>query len=157
MRDQIFISYSHRDNGKDKNPWFEQLKIRLGPLERNGVITRYWSDQDIRTGEIWRKAIREAIEKAKVAILLINPEFFDSAFIANHELKPIYEAHKRGELRIIAIACGSSNYKQYDSYLADIQWANDPNKPLESLDPDRGERNQAWTNIIDQVIKAFKD
>jgi len=116
MRDQIFISYAH----EDKEKWYKELMKRLKPLERNHTI-KAWSDTDIKVSEMWRKAITEARDSAKVAILLITPDFFSSDFIARDELAPIIEAHKKGEVKIIAIACSSTNYDDYDEYLPEIQ------------------------------------
>lgn len=149
MRDQIFISYAHAD----KKEHLDELLKRLKPLERNNLIPKAWSDNDIKVSTKWKKAIEEALQRAKIAILLITPDFFGSDFIANNELKPIYEAHERGELKIIAIACSSTNYGDYDEYLASIQWANAPDAPLD-LAPSKGEFNKAWVQIISTIKEA---
>jgi hypothetical protein len=154
MRDQIFISYAHKDGENDKNRWLSELKMRLKPLERNGGITRVWSDSDIPPSSQWRTELNDALGRAKVAVLLVTPEFFSSDFIVGYELPIIYDAHRKGELQLIVISCRSTNYASYDEYLSNIQWANEPDKPLELLS--EGERGRVWVSIIDKITKAFK-
>lgn len=57
MRDQVFISYSHRDGR-----WLERLQIYLAPLERRGRIRR-WDDTFITPGQQWEREIGAALER----------------------------------------------------------------------------------------------
>src|SRR5262245_50873128 len=80
---QVFISYSHKDK-----EWLERLLIFLNPLERNGII-KCWADTKIDAGGKWKQEIKQAIESASAAILLISADFIASDFIATDELPPL--------------------------------------------------------------------
>ena len=49
MRDQVFISYSHRDAR-----WLERLQVYLAPLGRRGRIRR-WDDTLITPVQQWER------------------------------------------------------------------------------------------------------
>lgn len=141
QRDQVFISYSH----KDKNI-FDKLQTFLKPLVRDKKIS-VWNDIQIQPGDKWREEIEQAIASAKVAVLLVSPDFLASDFIAENELPSLLMASATRGLKIIWVAVSHSIYKE--TAIAQFQAANDPARPLDTLP--LAKRNKVFVNICERV------
>ncbi len=126
MRDQVFISYSHRDAR-----WLERLRVYLAPLERRGRIRR-WDDTRITPGQRWEREISTALERTRVAILLVSADFLASDFIARVELPRLLGACEDGGMLIIPVVLDHCNFERW-AELAQFQSINSPAQPLEAL------------------------
>jgi hypothetical protein len=144
MRDQVFVSYSHKDV-----KWLDRLKISLKPSIRAGRLV-VWDDQQITPSSIWREEIAKALASAKVALLLVSPDFLASDFIADNELSVLLEAARKEGVKILWVAVRHSNYQDTD--IERYQGINDPKRPLESLKP--ADVNKELVRIC-EVIKSF--
>lgn len=145
MRSSAFISYSHKDV-----KWLNRLNVMLTPLMRNGM--NVWSDQKIKPGALWVDEIRKALADAKVAILLVSPDFLASKFIHENELPPLLAEAELGGLLILWIPIHFSNYKltKFNNYQA--AW--DPSKPLANLS--QAKLNQALVSISETIAEAME-
>jgi|GEM_PF-3861807 len=142
---QVFISYSRKDK-----KWLDELKTHLAPSERRNKLL-VWDDTKMSVGSEWRQEIQRALTEARVAVLLVTPNFLKSDFIAKHELPPLLEAAKRNNVRILWVAISASRYKEteIEKYTA----ANDPSRPLDKLK--KSERNEVLVRICDQIEEAI--
>ncbi len=141
-RDQVFISYSHKDK-----QWLERFQTMLKPMIRKGLTV--WEDTQIRAGQRWHEEIQGALTRAKVAVLLVSPDFLASDFIDEHELPPLLNAAEKEGLTIIWIPVRHSLYEETE--IEQYQAAHDPNEPLVGLDP--AEQDRALVKIC-KAIKA---
>src|SRR2546430_17081777 len=79
-RTRVFISYSHADRR-----FLDRLHVFLKGLEHQGRVD-WWDDTRLTPGSDWREKIREAIDTARVAVLLVSADFFASDFIGGGEV-----------------------------------------------------------------------
>lgn len=142
-RDQVFISYSHLD--KD---WLDKLQATLKPLLRKQTID-VWADTRIKAGAQWKDEIKQALARAKVAVLLVSRNFLASDFIADEEIPPILSAAKHDGLTVIWVPVGACLYDETD--IAAYQAAIDPGKPL------NGMKDADQDAALVTIAKAIRD
>jgi O-acetyl-ADP-ribose deacetylase (regulator of RNase III) len=143
-RNQVFISYSHKN--KD---WLDRLQTMLTPLVRKNALG-IWDDQQIEAGSKWRDEITKALSSAKVAVLLVSPEFLGSDFIYKHELPPLLAAAQHKGLVVLWVCLSACLYQETE--IEAYQAAHDVGKPLDSLAPH--EQNAALVRICQEIKKA---
>jgi internalin A len=139
---KIFVSYSHADS-----EWLTKLQTHLKPLTRNQTID-LWDDTRIRPGDEWQTEIETALAAAKIAILLVSPNFIASDFIADNELPPLLDAAKAKGVTILWIPISHSSYKEMD--FSKYQAAHDPKHPLNSLS------NHEQDRVLVQICQEIK-
>jgi len=140
----VFISYSRKDR-----KWLNKFNTNLKVLTDNKQLI-VWDDTKIKSGKQWKIEIIKALSAAKVAILLVTPEFLASDFIKNTELPKIFKAAGRKKLTILWVAVKHSLYEE--TYIAEFESANDPSKPLNSLPT--AKREQTIVEICQKIKEA---
>ena len=143
-RTKVFISYSHQDV-----KWLDRLQVHLIPLEQEKKIER-WDDTNIKPGSKWREDIQEAIATAKVAVLLISPNFLASKFITENELPPLLKAAKEEGAVILPLIIRPSRFMKNPN-LSQFQSVNSPNKPLSKLSITKRDE------VLVQLTEAIED
>jgi hypothetical protein len=144
-RTRVFICYSHRDS-----KWLTRLQVHLAPL-MNRLAGYYgidvWDDTKIKSGMKWRDEIRNAIQTARVAILLISADFIASDFIRSNELPPLLTAARSEGVLILPVILGPSAFTE-TPVLQEYQSVNDPSRPLVSLSRAKQEK------VLDDIRRA---
>jgi HEAT repeat protein len=143
-RDQVFISYSHKDK-----KWLEKLQTMLKPMMRNDTIL-VWDDTKIQAGAKWRNEIEKALTRANVAVLMVSANFLASDFIAKHELPPLLNAAEQEGLKIIWVPVGYCLYEETE--IEQYQAVHNPSQPLGSLKGPKLE--EALVKICRQIKAA---
>ncbi|XXX82617.1 toll/interleukin-1 receptor domain-containing protein [Sorangium sp. So ce134] len=96
-RPTVFISYSHQDK-----TWKNRLVQHLKVLEKQGAL-EVWDSGRIGAGEDWQKEIEGAIERARVAVLLVSADFLASDFVLREEVPRLLNRRQAEGLRVIPV------------------------------------------------------
>jgi ATP-dependent Clp protease ATP-binding subunit ClpX len=146
-RSQVFISYSRRDS-----KWLEDLHTFLTPMIRNKTLD-VWFDKKIKPSEEWRNEINSALAKARVAVLLVSPNFLASEFAMTEELPYFLKAAKKEHVKLMWILVGACLYEETE--LRHYQAAHDISKPLDTLKA--AERRETWVTICNNIKSASNE
>jgi hypothetical protein len=144
-RYQVFISYSHKDAGL-----FDELRTMLAPLKDVDV----WHDRRIVPGDRWREEIAAALRSARMAVLLISPDFLVSSFILEHELPALLRAQREEGLIVVPVYLRASLVARTE--LAEYQGANNPQRPIGNL-KERADRDVEYLKVAETLLKRLAD
>jgi hypothetical protein len=145
MRRNGFLCYAHNGGASPSRRFVGELQKHLNPLEPKHEH-HAWSDQDIRDGADWPAEVRQALDQAAYAVLFINADFFNSAFVQQVELPALLGAAQRDGLLLLALRVG---YCVLPDWIARIQFSNHDDKPLSALLPHA--RDQIYTAVAERV------
>lgn len=142
---KIFISYSRADE-----KWLGELTKHLQPYVDQGLIEP-WADTKLKPGTKWLNELRAALASAKVAVLLVSPDFLESRFVMTDELPVIFEKAQEDGLVIFWIPIRSSSVLR--TPIGAYHAALDPKTPLESMSVPA--RNKTYVEICGQIADAL--
>nr|MDQ2694475.1 toll/interleukin-1 receptor domain-containing protein [Pseudomonadota bacterium] len=125
-RDQVFISYSHKDEA-----WKKRLVEQLRVLELEGQFT-VWEDRQIAGGDDWLPAIEQALNDARAAVLLISASFLTSKFIRSVEVPRLLQRRQSEGMRVIPLIVKDCPWQKV-AWLSPINCRPTDGKPLTSL------------------------
>ena len=143
-RPKVFISYSHRDE-----QWKELLLRHLRVLQRQDLID-IWDAGKIEPGIEWSDVIASAVREADIAILLLSSEFLASDYIAEEELPLLLNRHREEDLIVLPIVVRPAAWTHVRG-LAELQFLNDPSKPLADLS--EADRDSLIASIAVRVME----
>ena len=149
-RNRVFISYSHKDE-----EWLKKLQEVLAPDIRNDRVTA-WSDTQIDPGDPWFDKIIEAIDQARVAVLLVSPNFLASDFILKEELPRLIAAVDDGLTILWIPLFGSFDDQEIKERLKPIstyQAVIDPKMPLSQREPN--DQISALVKVCNKISKIL--
>jgi hypothetical protein len=138
----VFVSYSHADA-----KWLTGMRSHLKLLERHAGIEQ-WDDTKIKPGTQWREEIQSALERAKVAVLLVSADFLTSDFIVTNELPPLLKAAQERGTLILTLIVRHCRFEKTE--LARFQAVNPPSKPLSALSSSQREE---WYVKLSRLIE----
>ncbi|MEO7632666.1 MAG: TIR domain-containing protein, partial [Blastocatellia bacterium] len=125
---RCFVSYSHQDEVLRAT-----LDKHLSSLRREGIIEA-WNDRMISAGTEWKDDLDGNLESARIVLLLVSPDFIDSDYCVDVEVKRALERHAAGEARVIPIIL-----RQVEG------WDKMPFGRLQAL-PELGKPITSWAN-----------
>ncbi len=140
----VFVSYCHAD--KDD---LNRLLVHLKAAKLNNRV-EYWADTQIKPGEMWNDAIKNAIASVRVAVLLVSVDYLASEFILKSELPPLLAASEEEGITILPVILGPCFFQHTD--LARFQSVNNPSVPLSKMN--KHEKDEVWNKVVETILNA---
>jgi len=141
---ELFYSYSHKDE-KDK----KELEKHLGILRRQGIISD-WHFRKIGAGKEWEGEIKLHLNTARIILLLVSPNFIESDYCNDVEVKRAMQRHKNKEAIVIPVI------------LRTVAWQKLPFGKLQAL-PEGAKpvnewrsRDKAFKNIVEGIRRVVE-
>lgn len=140
-RSNIFISYSHKDE-EYKN----KLIVHLKSLQKTG-LAHIWDASTLSAGENWKEIIKDRLNEAEIAILLISPDLLASEYISEHEFPLLFHNEKVRKTIILPILIRPTHWLGIPK-LAEFQFLNDVRTPLS----ESGRIDEEFAAISQKII-----
>lgn len=102
---KVFYSYCHIDE-----PYKKKLETVLSTLRQNNIIEE-WHDRKILPGQVLDIEIKYHLEKAELILLLISPDFMNSNYCHNIEMKLALLRRELGLCDVIPIIIRPTDLK----------------------------------------------
>jgi tetratricopeptide (TPR) repeat protein len=153
-RHAVFISYAHADNEPPKK-WLQRVLLHLKPLVRQEDLV-VWCDQQLKGGDEWRGQIRQHLEEATVAVLLVTPAYLASEFVANQELPVLLRrAHTEG-VRILPVLVAPSSvhrtrFGPEEFRLTNFQTIGTPSRTL--ADMSEADQDRVLSELAERILE----
>lgn len=125
--------------------------VHLKPLREKGIIDP-WVDSRINTGDKWKEEISNALQDARVAILLVSADFLASDFIITNELPVILSKAEKDGTRIIPLVLKPCRFLR-DDKLSGFH-AHNHGYPVGFMN--EMEQEQAYDEISQAIEDLFK-
>ncbi len=140
----VFLCYSHKDQD-----WKERLRSHLAVLEDQGLLET-WDDGRIGGGASWREEIRSALERARVAVLLVSAHSLTSRFILDVEVRRLLERRAQEGVHVLPVIVTACTWKQVP-WLAAMQVRPRHDRTLARFKGDQ--RNSELVKIAEEVLE----
>lgn len=145
FKDTVFISYSRKDFN-----WLKQMQTYFKPLEDD---VDFWDDTKIRPGQVWKEEVEKALSRAKIGILMLSTDFFNSDFVLKNELPPLLEAAKEKGTVILSIVLRPCRFNSYPE-ISKYQFVSSPDKALSQME--ESEIELVFIKLIDTIETILK-
>lgn len=143
---KVFIGYSQSDFR-----WLDKLRLHLKPIEQEGVLD-LWDDTRIAAGQHWEETLRDALETARVVVLLVSANFLASDFVTDGSLSALLNRTYVGGTTIIPVILSPSLF--YHTNLSTFQPINSPDHPIASMKPT--EQENVFAKVSQTIIECLR-
>lgn len=141
---ELFYSYSHKDE-KDKR----ELEKHLGTLHREGIISN-WHFRKIDAGKEWEGEIKLHLNTARIILLLVSPNFIESDYCNDVEVKRAMQRHKNKEAIVIPVILRTVAWQKLS--FGKLQALPEGAKPVNEW----RSRDKAFKNIVEGIRRVVE-
>ncbi len=143
---KVFFCYAHEDE-----LLLNKIKMQLKPLQRQGLIEA-WHDREISAGMEWEREIDRHLNTAQIILLMISPDFMNSEYCYDVEVKQAIERHKRGEACVIPVILRPVYWQREFGMLQAF-----PKDAVPITDPSWHNVDQACFNVAEGIRNVVKE
>ena len=147
---RVFVSYSHQDS-KYLNKG--SLIDYLSGLEREGF--EFWYDKKILAGDDWDDEIKQQIEKADIALVLVSQFFLNSKYCTDVEIEKFLQNQVSRGLVVFPVILSHCDWKSH-TWLTKTQFEPRDGRTIERDFKDKGNRDQLYLSILQQLREIGK-
>ncbi|HCN29797.1 MAG TPA: hypothetical protein DIT64_13840 [Verrucomicrobiales bacterium] len=152
LRDRIsgnvlFVCYSH-----NQKEIMNKLHMHLKAQQiEQALEIKLWVDTEIPSGDDWFERIKQALDASIAAVLLVDVDFMNSAFIQHHELPALLNRERSKNKSIFPIMASQTGTKlNGDGDLRMLNFmAETEQRPLDTLTP--AELSQKLAEIAGKI------
>jgi len=144
--DQIYISYSHRDQ-----EWYDLLTTHLKPILGPPELSA-WDEFRILASDPGEKELDILPESARLAVILVSADYLTSDYLMERDLPRLVELARSGEVTLTWVCVRPCDWTA--SALASIQALSDPGKALSEMSP--LDRDKALVQIAGTAGKFLR-
>lgn len=142
---KIFMSYSHADEALR-----DLLEKQLAMLKREGAIET-WHDRRISAGDSLDGQIDAQLQVADVILLLLSPDFLDSRYCYDVEMKAAMERLNAGEVRVIPVILRPCDWLSPVSPFRSLKAIPRDGKPITQW----ADRDEAMLDVVKEIRTAL--
>lgn len=113
---------------------------------------KIWHDGVIQPGEIWGKAIKDAIHRVDIILLLVSVHSLNSDYFYEEKLQQALERHQKGEVQLIPIIVSPCLWT-IDSVIRKLQALPKDGVPIVKW----AIADEAYTNIVMEVSRVVRE
>ena len=141
---KAFVSYASVD--KDM---VDRLRTHLAELKREKKL-EIWYAPEILVGEEWNRRIHEKLDSSDMVILCVSPDFLDSEYVQNVEVRKALDRHDAGECIVIPVILKPCDWRNHP--FARLQVTPEGGTPVtEHNNPDK-----AWAEVAKAIRKTIE-
>lgn len=140
-----YIAYANEDEDLK-----ERLECAINLLVRRNIITLS-SHRSVTPGKNWETHIAQAIESAKLILVLCSPDFFNNEWCYEYEIKRAIQQHKSQQSVVIPIVARPCNLDSLDDLIKN-QWLPRNGTPVTRWQ----DQDEAWLDVCRGVNRAVQ-
>jgi hypothetical protein len=142
---KLFISYAHKDED-----FRQELNTHLKLMQRQKLIDA-WHDRQILPGQEWAGEIDEALQDARVILLLVSANFLASDYCYDKEMLRALERYEQKEAIVIPIILSACDW--HSAPFGKLQGLPKDAKPIKSWN----DRDEAWTDVARGIRRVIEN
>lgn len=145
----IFISHCHQN--QEDQQFLDDLLMFIKPAINNLNDVKLWSDRKLLTGQHIDNAIETALTDMNLMVCLVSPEYLNSNYCIQKELKDALDKRQIGKANIFPIILRKCVWKH--TFFGQILCQPKDGKPLKEWH----DKDQILSDITDALMDVIKE